>query len=148
MLGDRVQVYTWAGFGVQDGGLVEVGDDAVLVGPLIMCGEHIRIGNRVVVSYNVTIADCDFHPRAVEDRRLDAVAIAPGGDRSHRPPITTAPVHIDDDVWIGIGATILKGVHIGAGAVVEAGAVVTADVPAGATVAGNPAQVVAGGTDR
>jgi acetyltransferase-like isoleucine patch superfamily enzyme len=48
-------------------------------------------------------------------------------------------VVIEDDAWIGIGAIVLKGVRIGAGARVEAGAVVTRDVPSGATVAGNPA---------
>jgi acetyltransferase-like isoleucine patch superfamily enzyme len=50
-------------------------------------------------------------------------------------------VIIEDDVWIGIGAIILKGTRIGRGARVGAGAVVTRDVPAGATVAGNPAQM-------
>jgi acetyltransferase-like isoleucine patch superfamily enzyme len=51
-------------------------------------------------------------------------------------------VIVEDDVWIGPNATILKGVHIGAGAFVEAGALVTRDVPAGVRVIGNPAQVV------
>lgn len=142
VLGDRVTVYTWAGFGVEEDGLLEVGADSVLVGPQFMCGEHIRLGERVVVSYNVTVADCDWHPKPVEARRRDALAIAPGGDTSSRPAIKTAPVVIGDDVRIGIGATILKGVRIGDGATVGAGSVVTADVPAGATVVGNPGRVV------
>lgn len=49
---------------------------------------------------------------------------------------------IDDDVWIGYGATILSGVHIGQGAVVAAGAVVTKDVPPYAIVGGIPAKVI------
>ncbi|MGZ4179456.1 MAG: DapH/DapD/GlmU-related protein [Solirubrobacteraceae bacterium] len=53
-----------------------------------------------------------------------------------------APVVIGDDVWIGINATILKGVAIGSGAIVAAGAVVAKDVPANALVAGNPAVIV------
>jgi acetyltransferase-like isoleucine patch superfamily enzyme len=51
-------------------------------------------------------------------------------------------VRIDDGAWIGIGAIVLKGVHVGAGARIGAGAVVARDVPAGATVEGNPARVV------
>ena len=49
---------------------------------------------------------------------------------------------IDDDVWVGYGATILSGVHIGQGAVVAAGAVVTKDIPPYAIAAGVPAKVV------
>jgi maltose O-acetyltransferase len=56
-----------------------------------------------------------------------------------RPPIAKRPVIIEDDVMIGPGATILKGVRLGAGSFVEAGAVVTKDVPPGARVIGNPA---------
>lgn len=142
VFGDRVTVYTWAGFGVEEGGLLEIGADSVLVGPQFMCGEHIRLGERVVVSYNTTIVDCDWHPLTVEERRDDALAVIPGGDVSKRPPIETKPVSIGDDVRIGIGATILKGVTIGAGATVGAGSVVTGDVLAGATVIGNPARPV------
>lgn len=49
---------------------------------------------------------------------------------------------IDDDVWIGYGATIMSGVHIAQGAVVAAGAVVVKDVPAYAIVGGVPAKVI------
>ncbi len=49
---------------------------------------------------------------------------------------------IEDDVWIGNGATILSGVHIGQGAVIAAGAVVSSDVPAYAVVGGVPARVI------
>ena len=53
-----------------------------------------------------------------------------------------APVVIEDDVWIGARVTILRGVHVGQGAVIGAGAVVTKDVPAWAIVGGNPAKVI------
>ncbi len=86
--------------------------------------------------------DCDFHPRDPAQRRLDSLALLPGGDVSQRPPIATRPVVIEDDVWIGIGAILLKGVTIGAGARVEAGSVVAHDVPAGTRAAGNPARVM------
>ena len=55
-------------------------------------------------------------------------------------------VVIEDDVWIGYNATILKGVRIGKGAIIAPGAVVTHDVPPGATVAGNPACLMEQGT--
>jgi acetyltransferase-like isoleucine patch superfamily enzyme len=54
-------------------------------------------------------------------------------------PLTSAPVQIGNNVWIGAGAIILKGVRIGDGAVIGAGAVVTRNVQAGAKVAGVPA---------
>lgn len=56
--------------------------------------------------------------------------------------ISKGDVLIDDDVWIGFGATILSGVHIGQGAVVAAGSVVTKDVPPYAIVGGVPAKVI------
>jgi len=49
---------------------------------------------------------------------------------------------IEDDVWIGFKATILKGVTIGRGSVIAAGSVVTKDVPPYTLVAGNPAQII------
>jgi acetyltransferase-like isoleucine patch superfamily enzyme len=139
VLGRGVRVFTWTTFNVEPDGLVEVGDDSILVGPVFMCAQHVRIGARVIVSYGVTIADSDFHPTDPGERRRDAVANAPGGDRSARPAYVTKPVVVEDDAWIGIGAIVLKGVRIGKGARVEAGAVVTGDVAPGATVAGNPA---------
>ena len=141
VLSERVRVYTWTTFGVEAGGRVTVGDDTTLVGAAIMCAERIDIGARVVISYDVTIADSDFHPLDPEARRRDAIALAPQADGATRPPIPSAPVVIEDDVRIGIGAMILKGVRVGAGAHVGPGAVVTSDVPAGATVEGNPARV-------
>ena len=139
-LGDRVTVHTWTEFNIEPAGVLEVGDDSTLVGAVFMCAESIRIGRGVIVSYNVTIADSDFHPRDPEQRKLDAIANAPEGNRSHRPPVVARPVVIEDDVWIGIGAIILKGVRIGRGARVGAGAVVTSDVAAGTCVEGNPAR--------
>lgn len=142
VLGHRVRVYTWTTFNIEPAGCVEVGDDSVLVGPVFMCSAQITVGRRVIISYNVTIADADFHPIDPELRQQDAIANAPFGDRSRRPPFISRPVVIGDDVWIGIGAIVLKGVRIGDGARIGPGAVVTRDVPAGSAVVGNPARPV------
>jgi len=57
-------------------------------------------------------------------------------------PLTTAPIVVEDDADLGIGSILLPGVTVGRGAQVGAGAVVTADVPAYAVVAGVPARVL------
>jgi acetyltransferase-like isoleucine patch superfamily enzyme len=95
-----------------------------------------------MIAGGVTIADSDFHPIGPAVRLADTVALSPVGDRRHRPPVETRPVVIGNDVWIGYNATILKGVQVGDGAVVEPGALVIRDVPPGAHVAGNPARPV------
>ena len=142
VLGDRVIVYTWTEFNIEPEGSLIVGDDSILVGAVFMCADKVRIGKRVVVSYNVTIADSDFHPIDPEARKQDAVLNAPFAQKMPRPLILTGPVEIEDDVQIGIGAIILKGVRIGRGAIIQPGAVVSKNVPGGTTVAGNPAQPV------
>ena len=138
-LGDRVRVYTGSGFSIEPDGYVEVGDDSILVGARFMCQEAIRVGRGVVISYNVLIADSDFHPLDPELRKIDARANAPFSD-APRPVLAARPVVIEDDVLIGMSAIVLKGVVVGAGARIQPGAVVVSDVAAGTTVLGNPAR--------
>lgn len=101
--------------------------------------EGIRIGNRVLVSANVLIHDTNSHPIDANERFAQTRAIFATGHPRDIPSIDSAPVTIGDDVWIGFGATILKGVTIGEGAIIGARAVVTRDVPPYTVVAGNPA---------
>ena len=56
--------------------------------------------------------------------------------------VVIRPTIIEEDVWIGVNAIILKGIIIGKGAIVAAGAVVTKNVPPNTIVAGNPAKVI------
>lgn len=110
--------------------VLSIGDDCGLTGTTIVADERVEIGNRVLFGANVTVVDTDFHPLGPERRRNDINA------GKHRP------IRIEDDVFIGMNALILKGVTIGAGAVVGAGSVVRSDVPSRAIVAGNPAVVI------
>ena len=144
-LGDDVKIFTWVRFSVEKQGLIEVGDRSVLVGAEFMCSEHIRVGNDVLISYSVLIADCDFHPLDPELRIQDALANRPGDvNRTERPSMPARPVVIEDEVQVGMGSMILKGVTLGRGSVVLPGSVVTTDVPAGAIARGNPAKMVQG----
>lgn len=59
-----------------------------------------------------------------------------------RQPHEAAPVTIEADVWVGMGAILLPGITIGTGAIIGAGAVVTKDVQAGAIVGGVPAKLI------
>lgn len=94
--------------------------------------KRITIGNRVGIAGRVAISDSDGHPSDPERRAR--------GEQMTAEDIL--PVTIEDNVWIGRDAHILKGVTIGRGAVVASGSVVASDVPAGALAMGVPARVV------
>lgn len=121
---------------------IQIGDFCYFTNAVLLCELELRIGNYVVIGWNTTITDTDFHPISPAQRIADAIACSPLGKGRPRPEIVRRPVIIEDDVWIGPNATILKGVHIGSGAVIEAGAMVSRDVPPRTRVMGNPAQVI------
>jgi acetyltransferase-like isoleucine patch superfamily enzyme len=91
-------------------------------------GPGIRIGANALIGSNVEILDGDFHELHPERRR--------GG----KPQM--AAVELEENVFVGDGAKILKGVHIGAHSVIGAGSVVTKSIPGGVIAAGNPARVI------
>lgn len=123
-------------------GSISVGDYCHMTNPVLLSESEVRIGNYVVIGWNATITDADFHPLSPAERIQDALALSPLGSIADRPPFETKPVIIGDDVYIGHLATILKGVHVHRGAWIEPGAVVTKDVLPGARVIGNPAMAV------
>lgn len=142
-LGDYVSCYAGCSFAIGEEGRCTVGDYTLMNGALVMAEELIEIGSYCLISWNVGIADSDFHPIDPVQRRIDALALAPYlKDRPPRPPIRTAPVRIADNVWIGMNAVILKGVTVGENAVVAAGSVVSKNVAPNTVVAGNPAIIV------
>lgn len=111
------------------GASIKIGDNVGMSGCTVSAHESIIIGNHVLIGSGALITDSDAHSLDVEERRIGI-----GGE--------SKPVVIEDDVFIGARAIILKGVTIGKGAVVGAGSVVAADVPPFSVVVGNPAQVV------
>ena len=126
----------------EENAIIEIGNYCYIANAALVCSERISIGNYVFIAGGVTIADSDFHPVDPAMRLADTIALSPQGDRKKRPVIKVLPVVIEDDVWIGFNATILKGVHIGAGAIIQPGAFVIENVEAGSVVAGNPAKKI------
>ena len=122
---------------------IEIGDHCYFHEATLISDLAIRIGCRVVIGWHATVIDADFHPMDAAARMADAVACSPLGRGVARRPFERRPVVIEDDVWIGPNATILKGVRVGARARVEPGAVVVSDVPPDSRVLGNPARVLA-----
>lgn len=129
-------------FAVGPEGSLRIGDDCVFSSTVLLCEMRIEIGSFVVVGWNTTIADSDFHPLDPAARLQDAIACSPLGRGLARPPVVCKPVFIEDHVWIGPSATILKGVRLGEGCFVEPGAVVSGDVPPRARVLGSPARII------
>jgi acetyltransferase-like isoleucine patch superfamily enzyme len=129
-------------FDLGQDGRMTIGDYCYFTNAVLLCEVEVRIGNYVLVGWNTTIADTDFHPLDPTQRVADAIACSPLGKGRTRPEIKRLPVIIEDDVWIGPNATILKGVRIGCGAWIEAGSLVCRDVPPRARVLGNPAQII------
>jgi len=129
-------------FALGQEGRVEIGDYCYFTNAVLLCELELRIGNYVVIGWNATLADTDFHPISPAERIADAVACSPLGKGRPRPVVAKKAVIIEDDVWIGPNATILKGVRIGAGAFIEAGTLVTRDVAPRTRIMGNPAQVI------
>ena len=143
VFGKHVSCYAGSSFAIGENGKCTVGDFTLLNGALVMAEERIDIGSYCLVSWNVGIADSDFHPLEPAQRLIDAQALAPYfKNRPPRPELKTAPVKIADNVWIGMNAVILKGVIVGENSVVAAGSVVTKSVPPNTVVAGNPAVIV------
>lgn len=114
--GVRLEVY--------EGGKLSIGKGTYVNRNVqIVVSQSVSIGKRVKIGWDVIIMDTDLHGHSGR-------------------PAKTKPVVIEDDVWIGCRALILKGVHIGEGAIIAAGAIVTKDVPPLGVVASPSASVL------
>ncbi|MCC6730581.1 MAG: acyltransferase [Chthonomonadales bacterium] len=119
---ERSASFGW-GAGVHLGDYSDIGVNARIHGTVFI-GSHVMMGPDVAIWTNNHAFD-----------RVD-VPMTQQGMQGERPVV------IEDDVWIGTRAILLRGVRIGRGAVIGAGAVVARDVPDWAIVVGNPARVV------
>lgn len=107
----------------------------------VMIGNHTRIG-----LHNTIIGPVEIGSHVNLAQGITVTALNHNFDdtqkRIDEQGVSTIPVTIEDDVWIGANAVILPGVTIGNHCVVAAGAVVTKDVPPHSLVAGVPAKVI------
>jgi Acetyltransferase (isoleucine patch superfamily) len=122
------------------GKLIALGQGKIKIGNWSFVGHHseiwalesVSIGNNVLIAHNVNIQDNTAHSFDFEERRQHYQTILSLGhpkDRGELPGVNSAPIIIEDDVWINHSVTILKGVRIGARSIIAAGSIVTKDVP-------------------
>lgn len=100
-----------------------IGNGAGFSGTVIGAFKSIRIGNNVKCGANTLITDSDWHP---EDSRSGK----------------SKPIVIEDNVWLGEGVKVLKGVTIGENTLIGAGSIVVKSIPANVIAAGNPCKVI------
>lgn len=112
----------------QDGGLLEIGESTFInYGCSIAASQLVRIGPYCNIGTHVIMMDNDFH--RIEPER-----------RNERPE--SAPIVLEENVWLGARVIVLGGVTIGQGSVVGAGSVVTRDIPPRTVAVGMPAKVI------
>lgn len=119
---------------------IVIGDRVGISSACIWAKESIIIGNDVNIGGDCIILDNDSHPHDFFKRRRGYE-----GDvevDNYLSEIPTAPVIIEDDVWIGARCQILKGVHIGARSIIAAGSVVSKSIPSDVIAAGVPCRVI------
>ncbi|WP_232846175.1 acyltransferase [Amphritea pacifica] len=133
-----------------DVGRISVGKGTFInAGTRLISREKISIGSNVTIAWGCTIYDHNSHSINYIDRRndlkqqlkshRDGLSFIEGKDWS---TVSSLGINIENDVWIGFGCTILKGVTIGEGSIVGAGSVVREHVEPWSIVAGNPAKLI------
>lgn len=122
------------------GAVIEIGDNTGMSGCTIASAKKVIIGKRVLCGANTTISDTDSHSLDFHDRH--PVFYRRKQDKSWVEPVQVEPIHIEDDVFLGMNVIVLKGVTIGRGSVIGAGSVVSRDIPAYSLATGQPAVVI------
>jgi lipopolysaccharide O-acetyltransferase len=116
---------------------IEIGDN-VQVNDYVHIGsiEHVKIGSNVLIASKVFISDHNHGYYGEHGEQSCPLT------RPIERKLSSQPVFIEDNVWIGENACILPGVRIGNGAIVGGQSVVTKNVPPYSIVAGNPAKII------
>jgi acetyltransferase-like isoleucine patch superfamily enzyme len=107
---------------------IQIGENCGFSGVTIGALKEIIIGNNLICGANVIISDYDWHnsdPALRFEMCMDA-----------------KPVHIKDNVFIGVNSIIWKGVTIGENSVIGANSVVTKSIPPNVFAAGNPCKII------
>ena len=115
---------------VEPGAELTIGNNVGMSSARIWVHDSVAVGNNVKLGACVLITDTDAHP-------MDYMA-----RRTSNEGTKSAPIVIEDDVWVGAHSIILKGVTIGARSIIGAGSVVTKSIPADCVAAGNPCRVI------
>lgn len=125
IVNDKQQIYSGSYISVSKNATLEFGGNSYInYGCNIDCFEHISIGRDTIIAKQVYIRDSDNHNIEYEGY------------------LKSAPIKIGDHCWIGMRATILKGVTIGDGCIIAAGSLVNKDIPPNCLATGVPAKVV------
>lgn len=115
---------------VEPGAELTIGNNVGMSSTRMWIRDSVTIGDNVKVGACVLITDTDAHP-------LDYLA-----RRTSNEGTKSAPIVIEDDVWVGAHSIILKGVTIGERSIIGAGSVVTKSIPADCVAAGNPCKII------
>lgn len=113
---------------LRNSALIRIGNNCGFSGVSIGAAQEVSIGNNVTVGANCIITDTNWHNI---DPKL-----------RHTPDPKPKKVIIENNVFIGVGSIILKGVTIGENSVVAAGSVVTKSIPSNVVAGGNPCRVL------
>ena len=129
-------------------GKIEIGNDCIINHNVeIWSAKSVKIGNRVMIAHNTNIIDTDGHPinpltRYKHFKQIKEEGFIHDKDNEIIKEIRSSEIIINDDVWIGIGAFIQRGVTIGKQSIISPLSYVVQDVPPNCVVSGNPAQII------
>ncbi len=127
-----VNMYYGTTLEIHKGGNLTIGSMNANTASVIVCAHKMTIGQRVRMARNVFVFDSDHHPIYNEE-----------GKRINE----AKEVFIEDDVWLGLKTTVMKGTTIHAGTVISANSLVSGNIPGGVIVASMSARPVMKGID-